>query len=137
MIGALGSSLSGLQAASAQAAVAASNLAGQGVKGALPNAAGETPAGQPSAYRPLAATQTALPGGGAVTGLRPLTSAVLPEYDPGASYANADGQVAAPNVDTGQNLVALKTAELSYKANLAVFRTNDEMQKELLRSFKV
>lgn len=133
MIGAVGNALSGLQAATGQAFAAASNLAGQGARGALPDASGQVPAGQPSAYRPVAATQTARPGGGVLTGFSPVTPSFLPEYDPQASFADAAGMVAAPNVDTGQNLVALKTAGLAYRASLAAFRTTDEMQKELLR----
>ena len=40
--------------------------------------------------------------------------------------------VAAPNVDAGREILTLTSASNAYKANLAVFKTADEMQREAL-----
>ena len=71
-------------------------------------------------------------GGGAVTGYRPVAPAVLAEADPSSPNADGQGLVAAPNVDTGREILTLTSASNAYKANLAVFKTTDEMQREAL-----
>ena len=132
MIASAAIALSGALAQSDRVAVAASNLANQRSTGALPAADGSRPAGQSAAYRPVAASTVARAGGGAVTGYRPVSPPVLAESDPSSPAANAQGLIAAPNVDSGREILTLTTASNAYKANLAVFRTTDEMQREAL-----
>jgi flagellar basal body rod protein FlgC len=50
-------------------------------------------------------------------------------------FANNQGYVGTPTVDLAEEAVNLSIAEAAYKANLAVLRTADEMQDELLKSF--
>ena len=132
MIAATAIALSGALAQSDRVAVAASNLANQRSTGALPAADGSLPAGKTAAYQPLSAGTVARAGGGVVTGYRPVSPAVLPLSDPGSPNANAQGLVAAPNVDSGREILTLTSASNAYKANLAVFKATDEMQREVL-----
>ncbi len=132
MIAAAAIALSGALAQSDRVTVAASNLANQRSTGALPAADGTLPAGKTAAYQPIAATTVAQAGGGAVTGYRPVAPAVLAEADPSSPNADGQGLVAAPNVDTGREILTLTSASNAYKANLAVFKTTDEMQREAL-----
>ena len=132
MIGSAAIALSGALAQSGRVAVAATNLANQRSTGALPAADGTLPAGKSAAYQPQAATTVAQAGGGAVTGSRPVSPAVLAEYDPASADANAQGLIAAPNVDTPRDLLTLTSAGNAYKASLAVFKATDEMQRQAL-----
>ena len=132
MIGAATIALSGALAQSDRVLAAASNLANQRSTGALPAADGKAPTGKSPAYQPVGATTVAQPGGGAITGYRPITPAVLPGYDPASPNANEQGLVAVPNVDSGQEILSLSTARTAYKTNLAVLRATDQMQREAL-----
>ncbi len=132
MIASAAIALSGALAQGNRVAAAASNLANQRSTGALPAADGTLPAGKTAAYQPLATTTVAQAGGGVVTGYRPVTPSVLPEYDPSAAEANAQGFVAAPNIDSGRELLTLTSASAAYKTSLAVLKTTDEMAREAL-----
>ena len=132
MIAATAISLSGALAQTGRVAAADSNLANQQSVGALPAADGTIPAGKTAAYQPVSASTVAQPGGGAVTGYRPVSPAVLAAADPSSPQANAQGLVAAPNVDSGRELLTLTSAGNAYKASLAVLKTSDEMQREVL-----
>ena len=132
MIAAAAISLSGALAQSDRVAAAASNLANQRSIGALPTAGGAVPAGKTAAYQPVTVSTVAQAGGGAVSGFRPVSPAVLPEYDPSSADANGQGMVAAPNVDAGREILTLTSASNAYKANLAVVKATDQMQREAL-----
>jgi hypothetical protein len=56
-------------------------------------------------------------------------------FDPGSPFADANGLVAAPNVDTAQELVNASVARVSYDANLKVIETARHMQGYLLNIF--
>lgn len=133
MIASFGIALSGLQAQSSRVLASAANLAGQQSRGALPDASGAVPAGQPEAYQPVASVQTASGVNGTRATLQAVNPAYIAQYEPDASYANAEGLVAAPNVDDAAQMVTMMTAHRSYQANLAVMRTTDEMLGSLLR----
>ena len=78
--------------------------------------------------------QQTLAGGGVAVSLRPVTPSYVAVPDPDAPYANAQGMVAAPNVDVGAELVDGMVAAAEFKANLAVFLAASEMMKSLLDS---
>jgi flagellar basal-body rod protein FlgC len=59
-------------------------------------------------------------------------SNVAPSYDPGAPYANADGQVASPNVDLTEEAVQQLVARYTFAANARVVTAYDQMAKSLL-----
>jgi flagellar basal-body rod protein FlgC len=113
--------LSGMNAAARRLEVSASNVANVASTGALPNADGTVPAGEPTAYAPLEVVQTANADGGTQT-------SVTTE----APFANQDGLVAAPNVDLSQELVGQMIASYSFAANAMVMTADDRMTKTLL-----
>jgi flagellar basal-body rod protein FlgC len=133
MMSALPIALSGLQAQTSRVSASAANLAGQGVRGALPDAAGTVPAGQPTVYQAVTSVDSALGSGGVRGSLQTASPAYLAQFEPDATYADASGMVAAPNVDEGRELVTMMNARQAYKANLAVARTTDEMLGSLLK----
>lgn len=125
---ALSSALSGLNAASQRANAAASNIANAGVTGARPGTEGPAP------YTPLDVVQTSN-GHGTEASTVKRDPATVTQYQPDAHYADKQGYVAAPNVDDAREIVDLKQAANAYKANAAVIRTQNDMQKELFASF--
>ncbi|MFC0240800.1 flagellar basal body rod protein FlgC [Rhodopseudomonas telluris] len=124
--------VSGLNAATRRLEVSASNVANQQSTGALPGPNGTVPAGAQQAYKPLQVNQTATPGGGTQTSVTASSPATVPVSDPQASFANADGLVAAPNVDLAQELIGQMVAKYSYTANLATLKADRDMSKALL-----
>jgi len=123
--------LSGALSQTDRVSVAAANLANQQTVGTLPGTGSN---GASTAYQPMTAGTVAVgASGGVATVYRPITPAYLPEYQPNAGAANANGLVAAPNVDATQNLLTLKTANSAYQTNLAVLKTTDRMNQDVLR----
>jgi len=61
-----------------------------------------------------------------------ITPSYVPAYDPGAPYANADGQVAAPNVDLTEEAIQQLVARYTFAANARVVTAYDQMVKSLL-----
>ena len=63
-------------------------------------------------------------------------SAVSPGFvaqsDPSASFANADGLVAAPNVDLAGQFVQLLTAKYAFAANAKVVQSYATTSRSLL-----
>ncbi len=131
MVAALGIALSGMTAQTRRVEASASNIANLQSKGAIPDAAGAVPAGQPEAYQAQAVAQSDGNPGTRAT-FTPITPAYLPDYQPDADYANADGLVAGPNVDPAREHVNQIAASRAYGANIAVVRTQDDMLKSLL-----
>ncbi len=129
---------SGLMAQSLRVETAASNIANASSRGPLPDDASnsETSDGlyQPLTVRLSPVITGATPGGVQAT-VVPITPAYVSVYEPGSSFANEDGMVAAPNVDLAQNMVTLSEAKAAYKANLAVIETVDEMYDALFELF--
>lgn len=128
---------SGLAASSLRVEATASNIANASARGPLPEDGSDASAS--GLYQPLTVVQTpvvtgATPGG-VQASIVPITPSYVAVYEPGSSYANEDGMVAAPNVDLAQNVVSLEEAKAAYKANLAVIETVDEMYDALFEIF--
>ncbi|NBX66346.1 MAG: flagellar biosynthesis protein FlgC [Proteobacteria bacterium] len=123
--------LSGLNATSTRVAASASNIANAHTVGAREGTEG------PDAYTPVDVVQVSI---GAETGELQGTQAEVverdpattPAYQPDSPYADSQGLVEAPNVDYGAELINARTAALAYKANLAVIKVADEMERDLL-----
>lgn len=132
MIGALNSALSGLGAAAYGAAVTAGNIANLTTTG-RPGAAGSGATGEGVAYQARTAVNVSGAGGQGVQAQARLVSPpTLLRYDPTSSFANESGEVETPNVDLADQATNLISADAAYKANLASFRTADDMLKQLI-----
>jgi len=134
MDGILAVAASGLQVQTNRLGASANNVANSSSLGALPNRTGVLPAGQSAAYQPTEALSTAAVGGGASTVYRPLKPSVLVQSQPDSPWANSAGLVAAPNVDLTQEATTRLSANQAYQANLAVFKTSNQMFKSLLNT---
>ncbi len=124
MLNAIGIALSGLQAASRKVEASASNIANM----------------QTANYEPLTTSQTAQSdqngnGQGVISQNIPKTQAFTPSYAPDSPFANNEGYVNTPNVDLAEEAVNMSMAEATYKANVAVLKTVDEMTDEMLKTF--
>lgn len=127
MSGAGDIALSGMNASTAWMASIASNVANMNDTAALPaQDSGYT------GYQPTTVAMSASPSGGVTAEIEPLLPAYSAAYDPSAPLANAQGLVAAPNVDLATAVVDQTMALQSYKANAAVFRTAEQMAKVTL-----
>ncbi|HZS82845.1 MAG TPA: flagellar basal body rod C-terminal domain-containing protein [Stellaceae bacterium] len=125
---AISNALSGLVAARQRIAVAASNIANAGSDGALPGQSAEPNA--PQAYVPLRVDQQSLEAGGTLATTRSVDPSFVTAYDPNAPYANAAGEVAAPNVDLATEAIDTLAAARAYEANLRVVETATEIDRE-------
>ena len=130
MADALSIALSGLQAQTTRLATTANNIANASTSGAVQSSAPGAPAS--TVYKPLQVNFTTLDGGGVQANVSETPGGVSTAYDPSSSYANADGQVAVPNVDLAQESVNLIETKLLYKANLSVIKAADKMLGDLL-----
>jgi flagellar basal-body rod protein FlgC len=122
--------VSGLNAASLRLSTAANNIANANDTGALQPAPGQS---QP--FQPQQVVQQATPAGGTIATEAPVTPASNPAPDPNSPFANVQGLVAVPNVDTAQELVNTQVSSFSYDANLKVIETASKMQGYLLNIF--
>lgn len=128
MINPLSTSLSGLMAASKKMEAAASNIANADVVGSTD----ASNANQP--YTPIVTQDTSVAGGGVKTVSLNRTPAFVPSYEPDSPFANADGLVNAPNVNTDEELINSKIAENAYKANVTTLKVGMEMQDTLQKA---
>jgi len=133
MISAIQTALSGLMAASKKVEAGASNIANLHTVGAL-----DDPDNAP--YTPLTVQQESLKGTegrglGVKADFAPKSPAFVPAYDPDSPFADEDGVIGVPSVDLAEEAVNLTIAEASYKANLAVIKTADELHEDLLHIF--
>ena len=124
--------VSGLNAAAQRLQVSASNVANVFSTGALPAANGTVPAGAQQAYAPLRVNQTATADGGTQTSVTATTPSYTAVSDPQAPFANANGLVAAPNVDISQEMVDQMIASYSFATNATVLKASDRMTQALL-----
>ncbi len=122
--------VSGLTAASLRLDAAASNIANSQDTAPL-----SPQPGDPQPYQPVDVVQKHVAGGGTLATFEPVTPASNAIYDPGSPFADANGQVAAPNTDLAQQLVNTNIANTSYDANLQVVETAQKMQGYLLNIF--
>jgi flagellar basal-body rod protein FlgC len=127
------SAISAMQAATARMNASASNIANANSNGAIP-AAGQN-AGTPAAYQPVRAEQVSGAGGTTNVVLRNVSPPYIQVYDPSASYADAQGQVATPNVDILNELLNLTMAKNDFALNANVFESFNDMVKKLYDTF--
>jgi flagellar basal-body rod protein FlgC len=127
--------LSGLEAAGTALSAAASNIVNVNSDGPVP----ATPPTQPvpqttgSVYQPLAATQSAAPGGGVAATLQASLPGYTLAYDPKSPFANLQGMIAVPDIDLASQFVSQIQAVNAFRANLAVYRVASGMMRSLLR----
>ena len=132
MINAIQIALSGLFSASKRVEASASNIANMTTAGSI-----DDPDNAPYAAL-TTSSQTISDAKGQAIGVK--TDIVrknvpfVPAYAPDSPFANEDGIIGAPNVDLAEEAVNLNLAKTAYKASLAVMKTADEMQDELLKS---
>ena len=136
-----GIAASGLAAAESRLNVSAQNVVNSQTDGPLQQAqtaSAATPAADPATpkvYQPMQLVQIALPlqnGGGVSTVVAPHPGAVQAAYDPSASYADAHGMVAAPDVDPAQEAVSQIEALNQFKASVQVLQNGGDMLKAVL-----
>jgi len=136
MTDAVSIALSGLRAQQTRLAAGASNIANASTTGtvpaASPSAPASTAASSSTVYKPLSVNLTSLAAGGVRADVSADPKGYSLIYDPSSPYANSEGMIAAPNVDLTREIVNLLEIKTSYKANLAVLKTQDEMLGELL-----
>lgn len=119
--------VSGMAAAERRLEVSARNVANVSTTGPLDAAPDDVRA----AYAALRADQTETAGGGTAVKVSRASPATIAVSDPGSPFANADGLVAAPNVDFATEAVQQLVARYSFVANAAVIRAEDKMVKSL------
>lgn len=129
MIGAISNALSGLVAASKRVEASASNIANSTSAGSL------DPGSPYQPYEALTTIQTANESGGTLATNVPKKPGIVNAYAPDSPFANADGMVGVPNSDMVEDVMNLKLAEISYKANLKTIQTASEMSDALLNTF--
>jgi flagellar basal-body rod protein FlgC len=120
--------LSGMKAALQRFDAAANNIANVRSHGPLPSAAAT---GYPPAYTPVDVVRMSVPGGGVVSRVINSPRGPVAYHDPSAPYADANGMVAAPDIDLAAEFVDLITAELDFAANLMVLRVESDMMASL------
>ena len=123
MVSPLSVALSGLAVAAKRAFVSANNIVNT-------YSAGDGQAG--SVFKPQTVKQVSVSPAGVRAVTRPITPASIPVYSPDHPAADKDGLVQMPNVSLEREIVNLKMAMISYRANLKVIETADEMAGELL-----
>lgn len=133
MMNAIGIALSGLNAATQRVGASASNIANVATAGSL-EAGGKAP------YDALTTRQSAVSAAdGLGAGVRAAVVSAgrpfVPSYAPDSPFANSEGLIGTPNVDLAEEAVHLNLAETTYKANVGVIKTAQEMSDELLRIF--
>lgn len=135
MYGALDISTSGMIAQRTRMSVIASNIANVN---SLQNARGEY---EPYLRRaamfapgdPNAAGSTGRGMGVHVADIDIDQSALRPEYRPGHKFADADGYVMVPDIDTTMEWVNAMQASRAYEANVAAAETTKSMMSQALR----
>ena len=122
--------LSGMNAAMLRLSASARNIANVRSNGPLPGAA---QAGDyPPAFTPVDVVQISRLGGGVEAYIVDSPVPPVAVYDPSAPYADANGFVAAPDIDLGEQVVGLLTARNEYAANLMVLLVEADMMDRLL-----
>ena len=132
MPGILDIAVSGLNNAVLRVANAASNIVNASSTSKLPS----TPSDPYTGFQPQdVVTLSSSTGGnnlGVTSALTPRSPAYVAEPNPNSADANAQGLVAAPNVDLNAELISSKEAEISYAADAKIISVTQKMQKSLL-----
>lgn len=130
MTDAVSIALSGLRAQQTRLAAGASNIANASTTGTAPAASPSAPAS--TVYKPLNVNLTSLASGGVRADVVADPNGYSLIYDPSSPYANPQGMIAAPDIDLTREIVNITEIKHSFKANLAVLKTQDEMLGALL-----
>lgn len=128
MINTISIALSGLNAATNKLNASASNVANVTTAGSLED-------GKQAPYDALTTAQTAQENGGVRSDVVSAGRPFVPSFDPDSPFANSEGLIGSPNVDLAEEAVNFTLAELTYKANIGVLKTAEEMSDELLNIF--
>ena len=122
---------SGLVAAGQRLQVSAQNVAKVNSNGPLPSASAALQSQYPPAYTPQQVNQVAAPGGGTQAVVSNVQPSTVPVPDPLATYANTNGQVAAPNVDLATEILQQELAKIEYASNAQVARAYSQVSQTL------
>lgn len=133
MVDAISTALSGLNAQKVRLSASASNIANISTVGRVPGSV-TAPTAAPAVYKPLTATLTSQEDGGVIASLIEKDNAYSVVSDPSSPFADAEGNIAVPNVDLAEEAVNLITTKAAFKANAAVLRAQEEMSEELLKT---
>lgn len=120
--------LSGLNSATLRLNASASNIANAQVAGRLDGTA-------PRPYSALTTQSQANSAGGVQTQIVQTQTPFVPAFDQNSPFADDNGLIAIPNVNLAEDIVQLKLAEISYKANLKTLSVAGDLFDELLDSF--
>lgn len=120
--------ISGLNAEAQTVANASSNIVNASSTAPLPQNANNY-----TGFTPQDVITISTPGaGGVTTATTPVSPAYVTAYDPNSPQANAQGLVAAPNVDLANEAVTENNASINYGADAAVIKIANKMEKSLL-----
>jgi len=123
---------SGMAAATRRLEVAARNVANMRSAGPLPSAGAAATATFGEPFTPWRVDQVEVAGGGTQAKVSAVNPGHVPTHDPTAPYADANGMVAAPNVDLAGEMVEALVARYSFAFNAKVMRASADMTKSLL-----
>ena len=124
--------VSGITAASERLQDSASNVANAESDGPTSDASPQVQANTPPAYTPKQVHQVPLANGGTQALTTNVQPATVLAYDPTAPYADANGEVAKPNVDLANEAYQQLTARYDFVMNAYVMRVYSRMMKSLL-----
>ena len=121
--------LSGMRAAAARLQAAASNIANAQTNGRIPAGGAAQPG---DVYQPVDVVQIDQKGGGVATSYAPRAGAYSMVPDANSPFADADGNVAAPDVDLATEMVNVILAKYQFAASTKIVEADDQMQKATL-----
>ncbi len=127
MTNAIGIALTGLNSASLRLNASASNIANAGTVGSLTDT-------DNAPYTPKDTQLKALSNGGVLTQITERAPAFVPAYDADSPFADENGFIGTPNIDYASEIIDMKLAEISYKANLKTISVSKDMFEELLNT---
>jgi flagellar basal-body rod protein FlgC len=128
MVSGISTALSGYNAAITRLDVSVSNIANQSSTQSI-DQNGEM---VNSPYVPQRVVQASNASGGVSTSTRPVLPASVGQYAPSVPGANAQGIVQIPNVDLTEQLANTNIASYDARANLKLFKAQDEMMQQAL-----
>ena len=132
MIQAIKIALTGMNAATKRANTSASNIANMATTSTPESGTGKVNDG----FFAQRTINEPSKDGGVVAKSAPQNPSHTLLFDPSSPQANAEGQVAYPNVSLAEDIVQLKLAKHAYEANVNVMKTAFEMEKTLLDKTK-
>ncbi len=132
MIKAMGIALTGLNAATKRLDASAANIANLQTVGSLEE-------GKQAPYTPREVRHSAIIGKngesyGVSTQTVPTSRPFTPAYNPDSPFANEEGIIGVPNINLAEEIINMKLAEYTFKANASVIRTESEMADELFKT---